>query len=74
MPKIKNSLEREREERIVKEFKKALIEKKWTQQHLADLCGMDSGNISRVINHPMRVKTEIVLNIARKLGITSIPT
>ena len=74
MPRVKKPDIVLREERIVKNFKIGLIEKGWTVSHLAQLCDMDVGNMCRVINHPMSVRLETVLNIAKKLGIDSIPT
>lgn len=64
----------QREERIVKTLKKGLIDKGWSVQHLAGLCGMEPGNMSRTINHPMSVRLETILTIAAKLGIEAIPT
>ncbi len=61
-----------REERIVNDFKIALIEKGWTTKHLAELCRMAPGNMSRIINHPMKVQFETILMVAKKLGIDSI--
>ena len=74
MPRIKKSTAEQREQNIIKTFKKALIEKEWSLNHLAELCNMDPGNMSRLINHPLRVKLETVLDVAKKLGIDSIPT
>lgn len=74
MPAVKKSAVVLREEKIVKTLKIGLVNKGWTVQHLADLYGMDHGNMSRTINHPMRVKLETILDIAKKLGIDSIPT
>ena len=74
MPALKKSPSVLRQETITKNFKKGLIDKGWTVKHLADLCGMDAGALSRAINHPMSVRLETVLDIAKKLGIESIPT
>ena len=74
MPALKKSPAVLRQEMITKKFKIGLLEKGWTVKHLAELCGMDAGTMSRAINHPMSVKLETVLNIAKKLGIDSIPT
>lgn len=74
MPKVTKPTFVLREERIVKTFKHALLEKGWTVKHLAKLCGMDTAQLSRTINHPMSVKLDTILMIAVKLGIDSIPT
>lgn len=74
MPAVRKPTHIQREERIVIALKTGLINKGWSVQHLADLCGMKAGNMSRTINHPMNVKLETILTIASKLGIDSIPT
>lgn len=74
MPKIKKLPSVMREEAMTKAFKVALINNGWTMAHLGELCGMDGARVSRVINEPMKVRLETVLNIAAKLGINSIPT
>lgn len=74
MPAVRKPTVVQREERIVKAFKVGLINKGWSVQHLADLCGIKVSNMSRLINHPMSVRLETILNVANKLGIDSIPT
>lgn len=74
MPAVRKPAHVQREERIVRALKKGLIDKGWTVQHLAGLCGMKPGNMSKTINHPMSVRLETILTIANKLGIDSIPT
>ena len=74
MPTIKKTPSAKREEAITRALKIGLIDKGWTVAHLADLCGMHHGQTSRIINHPMKVRLETVLDIAAKLGISSIPT
>ncbi len=75
MPAIRKiTTSAQREDRISKAFKHALVEKRWTVQHLADLCCMKASNVSRTINHPLNVKLDTILMIASKLGIDSIPT
>lgn len=73
MPKVAKPAIVQREERIVKAFHHARIDKGWTVKHLAELCKMDAGNMSRVINHPMKVQLDTILMIASKLGIENIP-
>lgn len=74
MPAVRKPAHVQREERIVVALKKGLLDKGWSVQHLAELCGMKAGNMSRMINHPMSVKLETILTVASKLGIDSIPT
>lgn len=74
MPKVKKLGIDYTSAEITKLFKKALIEKEWTVSHLAELCQKDVGTISKLINNPMKVKFETILNVANKLGIDSIPT
>lgn len=74
MPAIRKSTAVQKEERITKSLKKALIDKGWSVQHLAALCGMQPSNLSRAINHPMKVQLGTILMIAAKLGLDSIPT
>ena len=74
MPVLKKPPAVLRQETITKNLKKGLIDKGWTVKHLAQLCNMDVGTLSRTINHPMSVRLETVLDIAKKLGIDSIPT
>lgn len=73
MPAIKKYSCVLREEKISSAFKHALVDKGWTTKHLATLCNMDAGNLSRVINHPAKVKLDTILLVASKLGIDSIP-
>lgn len=74
MPTVRKPTHVQREERIIVTLKKGMLDKGWSVQHLADLCGMKESNMSRTINHPMSVKLETILLIASKLGIDSIPT
>ncbi len=74
MPALKKSPAVLRQETITRKLKIGLLEKGWTVKHLAELCGTDAGTMSRTINHPMSVRLETVLDIAKKLGIDSIPT
>ena len=69
MPALRKSKDQIREIEIKKLFTAALIEKGWTQKHLAKLIGMDSGNLSRVINHPLQREFQLLLRIADKLGV-----
>lgn len=73
MPAVKKCSSIQREEKITKTLQHARIDKGWTVKHLADLCNMDAGNLSRVINHPAKVQLDTILLIASKLGIDSIP-
>ena len=72
MPKMTLSPSMLREKEVSATFKKALIDKGWTNQHLAKLLCMDAGNLSRIINHPMSVRLDTIFIIAKKLGVTSL--
>ena len=69
MPKLKPTPEQE----LITEIKVALVRNGWTQKHLAKLCGMDPGNLSRAIKNPGRQKYETLCTIARKLGMNTLP-
>ena len=73
MPAIRKPERVQQEEQITKTLKKALIDKGWTVAHLAELCDVQSANLSRTINHPMSVRFETIVKIFKKLGINSIP-
>lgn len=73
MPAIKKPVWVRQEEEISKILKKACIDKGWSNKHLAKLCKLDPGWLSKVMNHPMSVKLETVLMIAEKVGINSLP-
>lgn len=72
MPKRILSPSMQREKDVSATLKKALIDKGWTNQHLARLLCMDAGNLSRIINHPMSVRLDTIFLIAKKLGVTSL--
>ncbi len=69
MPKIKLTTSQQREKNIRDALKGGMIEKGWSNQHLAELLNMCPGNLSKVINHPLSVRLETILAIAAKLGI-----
>ncbi len=73
MPAIKKPVWVRQEDELVKVLKIGLINKGWTVAHLAEILNMDSANLSRMINHPAKVKSETLWNIARKLDIDSLP-
>lgn len=54
-------------------LKKGMIDKGWSNQHLAKLLNMYPGNLSKAINHPLTVKFETICKIAEKLGIKDLP-
>ena len=73
MPKIKQCASIQREINVSAALKHALIDKGWSNAHLAELLGMNPGNLSRIINHPMTVKFETLCIIADKLGLKELP-
>lgn len=72
MPKMTLSPSMQREREVSATLKKALIDKGWTNQHLAQLLCMNAGNLSRIMNHPMSVRLDTIFIIAKKLGVTSL--
>lgn len=69
MPALKKRPEQLREEAMTKAFKKALVEKDWTQEHLGKLLGIDRATICRVINNPLKHDLSRVLLLSDKLGV-----
>ena len=50
-------------------FVSALIEKGWTQEHLATLLGKDRSVVGRAINYPLKREFRMLLQIADKLNV-----
>lgn len=69
MPAIKKHPEQARSEAITRRLKIALLEKGWTQEHLAKLSGHDQRYISRLINEPLKRDLGDVLYVSDKLGV-----
>lgn len=74
MPRLKLTESAQREKNVSDALKKAMIDKGWSNNHLATLMKMQPGNLSRIINHPISVKYETLCLIANKLGIKELPT
>jgi hypothetical protein len=74
MPKLKLSPSAQREKNIRDALICGRVAKGWSNQHLAELLGMNPGNLSKIINHPMSVKYETLCLIASKLGLKELPT
>lgn len=74
MPKLKLSPSAQREKNISDVLRCGMIRMGWSNQHLADLLGMNPGNLSKIINHPMSVKYETLCIVASKLGLKELPT
>lgn len=69
MPALRKSKDQIREIEIKKLFTAALIEKGWTQKHLAKLLGMEPSCVGRAINYPLKREFHTLLRIADKLGV-----
>lgn len=69
MPAIKKRPEQACSEAITRRLKIALLEKGWTQEHLAKLSGHDQRYISRLINEPLKRDLGDVLYVSDKLGV-----
>ena len=74
MPKLKLSPSTQREKNISDTLRYGMIRMGWSNQHFAELLGMNPGNLSKIINHPMSVKYETLCLIASKLGLKELPT
>ena len=74
MPKLKLCTADQREKNVSDALKKAMIDKGWSNNHLATLMKMQPSNLSKVINHPMSVKFDTLCLIATKLGLAELPT
>lgn len=69
MPKLKET----DEERLISVFLSAMGEMRWTQSHLAEVCGFCPAKVSRILNHPMDQKFSDLSVVAKKLKIGSLP-
>ena len=69
MPALRKSKKELAAIEIKKLFTNGLIDKGWTQLHLAKLMRKQPGVISRAINHPFRREFELLFDIADKLGV-----
>lgn len=69
MPRIRKLPEVQREINISIFLKKALLEKGWKNQHLAELLGMDASQVSKIINHPLKCEIRTLLKVSDKLGV-----
>ena len=71
MPRVRSL--NQQSDKITKMFKIALIEKGWTQEHLAKICGKEKHLVNSIINDPEHRTFSNVLAVARALGINEIP-
>ena len=69
MPAIKKRPEQARSEAITKQFKIALFNKGWTQEHLAKVVNYDKAKVNRIINKPLHYDLLDLLCISDKLGV-----
>lgn len=74
MPKLKLSPSAQREKNISDVLRCGMIRMGLSNQHFAELLGMDPGHLSKIINHPMSVRFETICIIASKLGVKELPT
>ena len=71
MPKVKSY--NEQQEKITNLFKTALLNKGWSQGHLAKLCGFSNSQMSRIIRTPDKCCFSSLYITAKKLGIKELP-
>lgn len=71
MPKVKSF--NQQNDLICRMFKTALIEKEWTQSHLAKICGFSNSQMSRIINTPNKCCFSTIQQVSKKLGIKELP-
>ena len=69
MPKLKKTKRQQIAVNIKKLFAAGLIEKEWTQNHLAKLMGKKPAMISRAFNDPYKREFGFLCDIADKLGV-----
>jgi transcriptional regulator with XRE-family HTH domain len=69
MPALKKTRDEMREIKIKIAFTTARINKGWSIQHLAELLGMSSAQVSVIINQPLKRELRTLLRIADKLGV-----
>jgi transcriptional regulator with XRE-family HTH domain len=69
MPALKKTRDEMREIKIKTAFTTARINKGWSIQHLAELLGMSSAQVSVIINQPLKRELRTLLRIADKLGV-----
>ena len=71
MPKVKSF--NQQNDLISKIFKTALVNKEWSQKHLAEICGFSNSQMSRIINTPNKCCFSTIQQVSKKLGIKEIP-
>lgn len=69
MPALRKTKKQQAAIEIKKLFHNGLLDKGWTQKHLAELMGRQEGVISKAFNHPFRREFELLYDIADKLGV-----
>ena len=73
MPRLTLSTTAQIEKNIRNALKNGMLEKDWSNEHLAKLLGMYPSNLSKIINRPMSVQLGTICRIAEKLGIKDLP-
>ena len=69
MPKLKESTNQARGRRITAALKKGLIDRGWTQAHLATLLRLSRERTNHAVNHPLAHRMEDVFKIADFVGV-----
>lgn len=69
MPALKKRPEEVMAAAMKRAFKIGLIEKDWTQRHLAKVTGLTRNTITEVFNDPIHRNFETILIVADKLGV-----
>lgn len=69
MPKLQETANQRRERLITAALKKGLIDKGWTQAHLAQLMRLSRERMNHAVNHPMSHRMADVFKIADRIGV-----
>ena len=70
MPRIRKLPEAQRNSDLSKFIKKAMIDREWNNNHLAELLHMTPSQVSGVINNPLSRNLKTLLRVTDKLGVS----